>query len=120
MMHQKAYFKNEEEFSYAMLSYTNQNGRLVKTKDHLKPDELKLLDSQDARYIGMREQADKKHIEKRSGQLHFLDAPGGPKRHVLFLDDEDADKPSMTPSASSSSVPVARSRKKNALQDYDV
>jgi len=126
-MHQKAYFKNEEEFSFKMLSHAanhNQGGRLTKTKEHLKVDELKLLDSQDARYIAMREQMDKKAIQRQTEKLHFLDAAGKAKQHVLFLDDEDELGHPASPSVSSSSVLSAslavKGHKKRKLQDYDV
>lgn len=126
-MHQKAYFKNEEEFSFKMLSHTadkNERGRLTKNKEHLKLDELALLDSQDARYIGMREQMDKKANQRQLEKLHFLDASVGPKQHVLFLDDEDELGNSAGHSASSSSAPAVapsvKVHKKRKLQDYDV
>lgn len=117
-LHQKAYFKNEDEFAFGMLSHSNQNGRVTKTKEALSQEELQLLDTQDARYIGMREQIDKKAIEKRAQQLHFLDAPVRAKQHVLFLD-EDEDQP-----ASSSSAPggaaTSKAGKKQKLEDFDV
>jgi len=121
-MHQKAYFKNEDEFSFGMLSHkTNQNGKVIKTKEHLDGVEMKLLDSQDARYIGMREQIDKKAIQRRSEQLHFLDSSGGPKQHLLFLDGDDELQQTSVPSASSAAPsPLVKSLKKKRLKDYDV
>jgi len=121
-LQQKAYFKNEDEFSFGMLSHSNQNGRVVKTKDHLKVDEMKLADAQDAQYINMREQVDKNAIRKASEQLHFLDA-GGPKKHVLFLDEDEMEQSTATSAASSSAstgTSAVRKGKRKKLEDYDV
>lgn len=127
-MHQKAYFKNEDEFAFGMLSHKQQNGKTTKIKEHLSQDELALLESQDARYIAMREQIDKKAARKRAEQLHFLDA-GGPRSHVLFVDDDDEDadaEPASRPvtAAADSSAPPAASaktrKKRRRLEDFDV
>lgn len=122
-MHRRAYFKNEDEFAFGMLSHTKERGQLTKVKQHLTQDELKLLDSQDARYIGMREQMDKNAIQKKAENLHFLDAPQGSSRHTVFLDDdEDEDPlPAVTSSSSSSSRAAATAGgKKQKLTDFDV
>mmetsp|Transcript_30129 Transcript_30129/g.48589 ORF Transcript_30129/g.48589 Transcript_30129/m.48589 type:complete len:256 (-) Transcript_30129:70-837(-) len=113
-LHQKAYFKNPDEFAFGMVSMKNDKGRVSKKKENLSEDELKLLDSQDARYIGMREQIDKKAIEKQARQLHFLDAPVS-GRHTVFVDEDEDAAP-----ASSSTSGTQKPRKKRKLEDFDV
>jgi len=113
-LHQKAYFKNPDEFAFAMLSNNNEKGRVSKKKDQLSVDEMKLLDSQDAKYIGMREQIDKKAIEKQARQLHFLDAPAA-GRHTIFVDEDEDLAP-----ASNSASGTQKARKRRKLEDFDV
>jgi len=117
-LHRKAYFKNEDEFTFAMLSHRQQDGRLRKKGTHLSEPELKLLDSQDARYVGVREQMDKKAAEKAAKNLHFLDAER-PNRHVLFVDEDDVASGggNIVVSSSSSSLPGASG---GGLKDYNV
>merc|ERR1712232_864619 len=66
-MHRKAFFRNPDEFDAKMLKMTRrQTGALTKKKDqHLSDAQKKLLDTQDARYVGMREVTDRKAVEKR-------------------------------------------------------
>ncbi|CAL1157983.1 unnamed protein product [Cladocopium goreaui] len=61
-------------------------------------EEQQLSESQardgDALYVNMREQIDKKAIQKRSEQLglHFLEAEK-PNRHTIFVDEDDLEEP---------------------------
>jgi U3 small nucleolar RNA-associated protein 11 len=124
-MHQKAYFKNQDEFAFSMLSHSRKaDGRLSKDKAQLAQDEMHLLDSQDARYIGLREQVDKKAIEKRAAQLHFLEVPAAGGKHTVFVDDDDDIAPpaKISNSASSGSVGhgTTNSGKVKKLKDFDV
>ncbi|CAE8611666.1 unnamed protein product [Polarella glacialis] len=86
-LEQKAYFKNDDEFAFGMVNhFTNKDGKAMQKKIHLDKDEVRLLESQDARYISMREQIDKKAVQKQAERLHFLDADR-PNKHVLFVDE---------------------------------
>merc|ERR1719223_2511539 len=66
----------------------------------------------------MREQMDKKAIQKRSEQLHFLDAQG-PNKHTVFVDSDEEDASGRAPSASSFDTPT-KGHKKRKLEDFDV
>lgn len=90
-MHRQASFKNQDEFAFSMVNHNIINGKMrKKDHNHLTQDEVKLADSQDARYIGMREQADKKAIEKKLSRLHFMDTERINK-HTVFLDEDELD-----------------------------
>jgi U3 small nucleolar RNA-associated protein 11 len=122
-LHQKAYFKNEDEFSFGMLSHKMDGKRLTKQKDPLSQDEMKLVESQDACYINMREQIDKKAVQKQSERLHFLNASQGPKQHVLFIDEDEDDDINPGTSTLSSSIPgskPANGKRKKRLEDFNV
>jgi len=116
-LERKAYFKNEDEFAFGMVNhFTNKEGKAMQKKSHLSKDEVHLAESQDARYIGMREQIDKKAVQKRAERLHFLDADR-PNKHTLFVDeDEDAAKSS----ASSSTDSKKGAKQRKNLKGFDV
>eukprot|EP00931_Biecheleriopsis_adriatica_P076041 TRINITY_DN49796_c0_g1_i1.p1 TRINITY_DN49796_c0_g1~~TRINITY_DN49796_c0_g1_i1.p1 ORF type:complete len:288 (-),score=85.61 TRINITY_DN49796_c0_g1_i1:58-855(-) len=116
-LHRKAYFKNDDEFSFAMVNhFTSKDGKAMQKKSHLTKEQMQLAESQDARYILMREQMDKKAVEKRSETLQFLDADR-PNKHVLFVDEDDDG--AAGGSTSSSSQKRAKD-KKGGLKDFDV
>lgn len=117
-LQRKAFFKNEDEFSMSMIGHQTVDGKNRKKGTGLSQDEVALVDTQDARYVGMREQMDKKDAAKALESLHFLDAPKSNK-HVLFLDEDDLQKGSCAPSSSAPSGGKKRSVAK-ALRDYDV
>eukprot|EP00439_Symbiodinium_sp_Y106_P077669 s558_g16.t1 len=66
-------------------------------------EEEQLAESQDTQYVAMREQIDKKAVDKRTQQLHFLDAEK-PNKHVVFVDEDDLGEPRSSSSSSSHSV----------------
>lgn len=88
LLHRKAAFKNDDEFAFSMVRYQHNDGRLKKKGKTASTDELKLLESQDAQYVGMRELADKKAAGRQGESLHFLDADRHNK-HTVFVDDDD-------------------------------
>jgi len=123
-MHQKAFFKNEDEFAWGMMNHQMVDGRNRKKAKHLSNDELRLAESQDARYVGYREQQDKKAIEKQAANLHFLDAER-PNKHTLFIDDDDLPAASAKPSAGAkpakgAPTAAAASQGGDKLQDFDI
>lgn len=125
-LHRKAYFRNEDEFAFRMKShFQDKDGHARKKKAHLTKEELQLADSQDARYVAMREQIDKKAVAKQAERLHFLHADL-PNKHIVFVDEEEADV-QRGGSSSSSRAPVepgsdggAGGKAKKKLKDFDV
>jgi U3 small nucleolar RNA-associated protein 11 len=117
-LQRKAYFKNEEEFSRKMVNMQIKDGRARKKVKGKTQDEVALLDSQDAVYVGMRERADKKAAKRAMENLHFLDAEKNNK-HVLFLDEDELQN---SAPSSSSSIPSGKKKRSlaKALQEYDV
>lgn len=114
-LHRKAYFKNEDEFAYGMMSHsTMKDGKKLKKKGHLSQEEEQLAESQDTQYVAMREQIDKKAVDKRTQQLHFLDAEK-PNKHVVFVDEDDLGDRS---SSSSSSKSTGKTLKDFNLAEY--
>lgn len=110
-LEKKAFYKNPDEFAFGMVSHQLENGKLRKKpqKECLRAEEQALAESQDVKYIAMREQIDKKAAERQQRSLHFIDADR-PNKQTLFLDDDDDDDAEVQPA-------FALKRK---LQDYDV
>jgi len=117
-LQQKAYFKNEDEFAQGMISRKVENGRVRKKGVHLSQDQLRLLESQDAAYVGLREQADRKVVERRLQSLQFLDAPKQNK-HTIFVDDDD-DAAAASASSTAGKRGAGAASGKVDLQRFDV
>merc|ERR1719330_189879 len=115
-LQRKAFFRNQEEFNFGMIKRRMKNGKVVERPTHLTPDELKLMDTQDTRYVGMREQIDKKSIARQAEQLHFLGAEKTNK-HTLFIDEDELVQSATTADRSSSS---SAGRKRKKLEELDV
>eukprot|EP00927_Polykrikos_kofoidii_P073631 TRINITY_DN69652_c0_g1_i1.p1 TRINITY_DN69652_c0_g1~~TRINITY_DN69652_c0_g1_i1.p1 ORF type:complete len:262 (-),score=69.54 TRINITY_DN69652_c0_g1_i1:209-994(-) len=107
-LHRKAYFKNEDEFAFGMISKRVVEGRVRKKEQdpHERLEELKLISSQDSKYINMREQMDKSAVRRSLEHMHFLDAER-PNKHTLFIDEDEL-------------VEGVGAKKKNKLRDVDV
>lgn len=128
-LHEKAFYRNKDEFYYKMINSQVKKGRLVKKVEHLSQDALKLLDTQDERYVAMRRQMDEKQIEKAQQRLHFLNMPR-PKEavHKIFVDDDaeeeredDDEGPELrNAGGGSSSSSSSRSRGHEALKNFDL
>jgi len=117
-LQRKAYFRNEDEFDFKMLSKQMKDGKMAKKATHLTVEEQRLLDSQDAQYVGLRENMDKQAVEKLKNNLHFLDADRRNK-HTVFVDDDDLPETPATRSSSSSSS-SAKAERKALLQQAGV
>jgi U3 small nucleolar RNA-associated protein 11 len=51
-------------------------------------DELRLMKTQDAKYLSLKATADTRKAERLRGQLHLLGVPAKGRKHVVFVDDE--------------------------------
>lgn len=116
-LHRRAYFRNQDEFAYAMTSHSQKlkDGKTVKKRKKVDSDELRLLESQDAQYVAWRELSDKRAVEKSRARLHFLDADR-PNRHTLFIDDDELAKQAEGASTSTAGMASRMPR----LDDYDL
>lgn len=88
-LQKKALDKNPDEFYFKMTSTKLQDGVHVikqKSKDVTK-EQLKLMRTQDIKYVEMKRVAEVKKIERLKAELHLLDVEGKPKNtHVFFCD----------------------------------
>ncbi|CAF1314169.1 unnamed protein product [Didymodactylos carnosus] len=83
--------KNPEEYYFNMINTRLKNGvhSLKKKYKHYDDDQLKLMQSQDLRYIKYKHQIERKKIEKLQTTTHLIDESyRQPKSHIFFVDSE--------------------------------
>lgn len=87
--------KNPDEFHFHMINSEIKDGRHFDKKnphDQHTEEQIKLLQSQDYKYISYKRTMELAKIEKLKSTLHLIDYPDKPKnKHIIFVDmDEDA------------------------------
>eukprot|EP00405_Crypthecodinium_cohnii_P014332 CAMPEP_0206454178 /NCGR_PEP_ID=MMETSP0324_2-20121206/20985_1 /ASSEMBLY_ACC=CAM_ASM_000836 /TAXON_ID=2866 /ORGANISM="Crypthecodinium cohnii, Strain Seligo" /LENGTH=276 /DNA_ID=CAMNT_0053924607 /DNA_START=85 /DNA_END=915 /DNA_ORIENTATION=- len=127
-LRRRAAFKNPDEFAFGMVSHKfDDKGQKIKVKrkkdaKFTPEEEEKLKNTQNAAYVGFREQTDKRAISKRMENLHFLDA-GRQNKHTLFVDEDElkarGSKASSSSSGKKRKAPSSSSSSAR-LQDFDV
>nr|XP_004665256.1 probable U3 small nucleolar RNA-associated protein 11 [Jaculus jaculus] len=88
-LRKKALEKNPDEFYYKMTRVKLQDGvHIIKeTKEEVTAEQLKLMRTQDVKYIEMKRIAEAKKIERLKSELHLLDFQGKQQnKHVFFFD----------------------------------
>jgi U3 small nucleolar RNA-associated protein 11 len=87
VLHEKARNRNPDEFYYRMINEKLQDGRHVIPQEEEKftPEQLKLMKTQDLKYVEMKCHVERKKIERLGSGLHLLsDTPSN--THTIFVD----------------------------------
>ncbi|XP_074073684.1 putative U3 small nucleolar RNA-associated protein 11 [Macrotis lagotis] len=88
-LRKKALEKNPDEFYFKMTRVQLQDGvHVVKQpKDEVTEEQLKVMKTQDIKYVEMKRVAEAKKIERMKSELHLLEASGKQKnKHIFFFD----------------------------------
>ncbi|NXP03016.1 UTP11 protein, partial [Thinocorus orbignyianus] len=88
-LQKKALDKNPDEFYFKMIRAELQDGvhTIKQPKDEVTPEQVKLMRTQDIKYVEMKRVAEAKKIERLKSELHLLGAEGrSPNKHLFFLD----------------------------------
>lgn len=88
-LRKKALEKNPDEFYYKMTRAKLQDGVHIfkDNKEEVTAEQLKLMRTQDIKYIEMKRVAEVKKIERLKSELHLLDVQGKQQnKHVFFFD----------------------------------
>ena len=93
LLHKRALNKNPDEFYFHMIRSRMQEGEHVETpkEEECTPEQLKLMQTQDLKYISHKRLVESKKIEKLQAELHLLDAEKNNK-HVFFVGSKDEGK----------------------------
>ncbi|XP_060703280.1 probable U3 small nucleolar RNA-associated protein 11 [Hemiscyllium ocellatum] len=88
-LRQKALDKNPDEFYFRMTSTKLEDGVHVikQPREEVTEEQLKIMRTQDLKYVEMKRVAESKKIERLQSELHLLEANGKPSnKHIFFCD----------------------------------
>lgn len=90
VLHKRALNKNPDEFYFHMIRSRVEDGEHVETpkEEEITPEQLKLMQTQDLKYIAHKRLVESKKIDKLQSQLHLIDAEKNNK-HTFFVDTAD-------------------------------
>lgn len=89
LLRKRALNKNPDEFYFHMINSKVENGvhREKEKEDKHTPEQIKLMETQDIKYVAYKRNIESKKIDKQQGQLHMIDAVNRiPNQHVFFVD----------------------------------
>ncbi|XP_041352576.1 probable U3 small nucleolar RNA-associated protein 11 [Gigantopelta aegis] len=92
VLKRKALNRNPDEFYFNMVKTQKVDG-VHKLKETTEPKftetQLKMMESQDLRYVNFKRTTEHRKIEKLKSTLHLIDAEDKPKnKHTIFVDSE--------------------------------
>lgn len=94
-LRQKALNKNPDEFHFHMINSQVQDGRhYEKREEEVSDEQLKLMRSQDMKYIAFKRKIELEKIAKLEASLHQIClTPNRPKnKHIIFLHDDNEEE----------------------------
>ncbi|XP_014467427.1 PREDICTED: probable U3 small nucleolar RNA-associated protein 11 [Dinoponera quadriceps] len=91
LLRKRALNKNPDEFYFHMINSKLVNGvhREQKEAEHT-PEQIKLMESQDIKYIRYKRHIESRKINKLQSQMHMIDAANETQnQHIFFVDDDE-------------------------------
>ncbi|XP_012541076.1 probable U3 small nucleolar RNA-associated protein 11 [Monomorium pharaonis] len=92
LLRKRALNKNPDEFHFHMINSKVVNGvhREKDKEDQHTPEQIKLMETQDLKYIAYKRNIEARKIDKLQSQLHMIDtANETPNQHIFFVDNDE-------------------------------
>ena len=90
MLKRKAAERNPDEFYFAMEKKKTRDGvheERTTEQNKYTEEELKLMKTQDLRYVSLKAQTELKRVQKMKETLHCLGAGSEERKHTIFVDE---------------------------------
>ncbi|XP_066598032.1 probable U3 small nucleolar RNA-associated protein 11 [Prorops nasuta] len=91
LLRKRALNKNPDEFYFHMINSKLEKGihrEKVKDDEHT-PEQLKLMQTQDMKYVSYKRNIEARKVEKLQSRLHLIDAANETtNQHIFFVDDK--------------------------------
>ncbi|CAG9791719.1 unnamed protein product [Diatraea saccharalis] len=84
--------KNPDEFYFHMINSRIKDGvhHELEKDDEFTPEQMKLMETQDIKYINMKRTIESRRINRLQSHLHMTDiADSTPNTHIFFVDEGD-------------------------------
>jgi len=93
LLHKRALNRNPDEFYFHMVRSGMEDGDHIEKpkEEECTPEQLKLMQTQDLKYISHKRLVESRKIEKLQSELHLIDAEKSNK-HVFFVDSKEEAK----------------------------
>ncbi|XP_032670178.1 probable U3 small nucleolar RNA-associated protein 11 [Odontomachus brunneus] len=91
LLRKRALNKNPDEFHFHMINSKLENGvhKEKKQAEHT-PEQIKLMETQDIKYIAYRKHLESRKINKLQSELHMIDTANETKnQHIFFVDNNE-------------------------------
>ncbi|XP_057323364.1 probable U3 small nucleolar RNA-associated protein 11 [Microplitis mediator] len=95
LLKKRALNKNPDEFYFHMINSKMDKGvhREKEKKEENTIEQIRLMETQDLKYIAHKRHLEARQVEKLQSQLHMIDvANQTPNNHIFFVDDDEEAK----------------------------
>jgi len=122
LLRKRALNKNPDEFYHRMISSKIRDDEHQDKDEEIKldPQQIKLMETQDKKYIAMKRTIESNKIKRLQGHLHMTDIADRTKNNHIFFVDSEAELKSFNLAERLNTHPSLLSRKSNRIKLQDL